>query len=226
MSSKKHKGKKGKPAEAKVGTHKAQTSDEPVQKAAASEKVQTDAAELEDVERVRSEYGHLMDRLKRVSAEFQNYRKRVEEQRETWSYAAIEAFVLDLLPVFDNLDRAIDAVKTAKSPDDIVSGIRIIESHLTKVLESHGVERIHCLREPFDPSCHEAVEVDHSERHPEPVVLKEYQRGYRFGGKVVKPAMVRVSSKEPQEVQSEELLEDSASEESSGESKENESADV
>jgi len=226
MSSKKHEGKKGRPAEAKVGTDKAQTSDEPVQKAAAAEKVETDAAALEDIERVRSEYDQLMDRLKRVSAEFQNYHKRVEKQRETWSHDAIEAFVLDLLPVFDDLDRAIDAVKTAKSPDDIVSGIRIIESHLTKVLESHGVERIHCLRELFDPSCHEAVEVDHSERHPEPVVLKEYQRGYRFGGKVVKPAVVRVSSKEPPEVQSEELPEDSASEEPSGETKENDSADV
>lgn len=226
MSSKKHKGNKGKPAETKVGTDKAQTSDEPVQKATAAEKVETDAAELEDIERVRSEYDELMDRLKRVSAEFQNYRKRVEKQRETWSHAAIEAFVLDLLSVFDDLDRAIDAVKAARSPDDIVSGIRIIESHLTKVLESHGVERIHCLREPFDPSCHEAVEVDHSEQHPEPVVLKEYQRGYRFGGKVVKPAVVRVSSKEPQEVQGEELPEDSASEDPSEESKENESADI
>ncbi len=226
MSSKKHKENKGKPAEAKVGTDKAQTSDEPVQKATAAEKVETYAPELEDIERVRSEYDRLLDRLKRVSAEFQNYRKRVEKQRETWSHDAIEVFVLDLLPVFDDLDRAIDAVKAARSPDDIVSGIRIIESHLTKVLESHGVERIHCLREPFDPSCHEAVEVDHSEQHPEPVVLKEYQRGYRFGGKVVKPAMVRVSSKEPQEVQGEELPEDSASEDSSEESKENESADI
>jgi len=191
-----------------------------------TEMAEVHAAELEELRRLREDYHQLMDRLKRVSADFDNYRKRIEKQREAWSHDAIEAFVLDLLTVFDDLDRAVEAVKTATSPEDIVSGIKIIESHLTKVLENHGVERIHCLREPFDPSCHEAVEVDESEKHPDPLVLKEYQRGYRFGGKVVKPAAVRVSGKASPESRRDGPEEEAAGEDSSGEGKENENADV
>jgi molecular chaperone GrpE len=210
MSSKEHKKKQKHPA-AEADEERLQTA-EAAEQVHAPERIEMDVAELEELKRARDEYDRLMERLRRVSADLENYRKRVEKQRQAWSHEAIEAFVLDLLPVFDDLDRAIEAVKTATSPDDIVSGIKIIESHLTKVLESHGVERIHCLREPFDPSCHEAVEVDASVQHPEPVVLKEYQRGYRFAGKVVKPAVVKVSAKEPAEAQPEELPEDSSAE--------------
>jgi len=224
MSSKEHKKKRRHPA-AEADEEQLLTT-EAAERPSPPEKVEIDAGEFEELKRARDEYDQLMDRLRRVSADFQNYRKRVEKQRKAWSHDAIEAFVLDLLPVFDDLDRAITAVETATSPEDIVSGIKIIESHLTKVLESHGVQRIHCLREPFDPSCHEAVEVDHSVEHPEPLVLKEYQRGYRFAGKVVKPAVVKVSAKEQAQAQPDELPETSNSDDSPGESEENENADV
>lgn len=169
------------------------------QHGAVSETAAVSAQELEELRKRSSEFDQLMERLKRVAADFQNYRRRVEEERKSWKQVALQGLVLDLLPVFDDLDRAVAAIKTCNSPEDMVSGIRLIETHLSKVLESYGVQRIHCLLEPFDPGCHEAVEVDESEKHPQPIVLHEYQRGYRWEDRVIKPAKVRVSGKAPAE---------------------------
>ena len=188
--------------------------------AAISETAEVSTEELEGLRRKSSEFDQLTDRLKRVAADFQNYRRRAEQERESWTQVALQKLVLDLLPVFDDLDRAIAAIKTSNSPEDIASGIRLIESHLSKVLESYGVQRIHCLLEPFDPTCHEAVEVDESQKHPDPIVLHEYQRGYRWRDRVIKPAKVRVSGKAPAKAQEQLVPEDASSREETPEDKE------
>ena len=155
---------------------RAEMNETPKANVAVSDAAKVSAEELEELRRKSSEFDQLTDQLKRVAAEFQNYRRRVEQERDSWTQHALQKLVLDLLPVFDDLDRAVAAIKTSNSPEDIASGIGLIESHLSKVLESYGVRRIHCLLEPFDPSCHEAVEVDNSQKHSEPIVLHEYSR--------------------------------------------------
>jgi molecular chaperone GrpE len=139
------------------------------------------------------------DSLLRRQADFENYRKRVERERtESYNRVVAEA-ARKLLPVMDNLSRALDAersVETSESEEfrHFLHGVQLISKQLSEVLESFGVQPIAAVGERFDPHIHEAVVTEPSDEHEPDTVVEELARGYRIGDRLLRPAMVKVAA--------------------------------
>jgi molecular chaperone GrpE len=150
-----------------------------------------------EVEELRDELGRVSERHLRLAAEFDNYRKRIERDRQTLVARLQADLVSSLLEVVDDLERVAETGETA-TPTAVVEGIRLVERKFLNILAAAGLEPIEAEGEPFDPSVMEAVAtaptVDPAEDH---VVADVFQRGYRFGEVLVRPARVRVLSYAP-----------------------------
>lgn len=134
-----------------------------------------------------------LDQLRRTAAEFDNFRKRVARESAQQSARAIESLVAELLPVLDNLERALDASEHHE-PVKVAEGVKLVHQQLADLLHRRGVEEIPAKPgERFDPHVHEALSQAASE-HPEGTIADVWQRGYRAAGLVVRPARVVVSS--------------------------------
>lgn len=143
----------------------------------------------------KDERDQLRDQLMRSVADFQNFRKRVEAEKQAARQFANEQFAVDLLPVLDNFERTSAALQAGSSLESITGGVQAVERQLLAVLESHSVTRIAAEGMQFDPELHNAVATEPSDEHPEETVLHELTPGYRMGEKVIRPAHVRVSKK-------------------------------
>jgi len=152
----------------------------------------TNDAELEErlaeVERERDEY---LNDLKRVAADFENYRKRVARDQEGLVARAHERLVKELLPVLDDLERALDAAEHHEEVK-VLEGVRMTKDALAAVLASEGVEEIPADG-PFDPHVHEALMAQPAEGVEPGHVVHVVQRGYRIGDAVLRPARVVVA---------------------------------
>ena len=130
--------------------------------------------------------------LLRRQAEFDNFRKRTERERSDYlQYASMDA-VRDLLPVLDDFDRAL---KAESGNADYAKGVEMIYSRMYESLKKLGLEPIEAVDQPFDPHLHQAIERVPTEDAPDNTVLGEFQRGYHFKGKLLRPSMVRVAVK-------------------------------
>lgn len=154
--------------------------------AAAEEEISALSLELEKVRRERDEY---LEALQRLKAEFDNARKRQQRELSRVTEAAAFDLVAELLPVLDNLDRALEA------EGDIREGVRATRDQFVSVLESEGLATVATDGQPFDPNVHEAVMSQPSEEHEEGTVLQTFQRGYLFNGRPLRPAKVVVAHK-------------------------------
>lgn len=139
----------------------------------------------------------IYEQLMRRQAEFENYRKRVDRER-TEIYAKARAeIVTDLLPVLDNLERALGSGAQIDSGDavrdGIVTGVKLIHRQFLDVLSGLGLSPVKAVGEPFDPHMHEAVTTETNNELPENTVIEELQRGYKLGDRLLRPAMVKVS---------------------------------
>lgn len=132
------------------------------------------------------------DKILRLAAEFENFKKRMEREKAEHIKYALESFVVELLPFLDNLERAISAAKDTRDIDKLVEGLELSISSYSRVLETFGLKGIVAQGLPFDPCMHEAICVEHSEEHDEGVVLKELMKGYTLNDKVIRPAKVIV----------------------------------
>jgi molecular chaperone GrpE len=141
-------------------------------------------------DRLASETSELQDRFLRFQAEFQNFRKRADKDRLEFSeYASMEA-VRTLLPIIDDFERALQTETTDKT---YAQGMDLIRQRLFDTLKKLGLEPINAQGEPFDPHVHHAVEMVETEDAPDHTVLAEFQRGYNFKGRLLRPAMVKVA---------------------------------
>lgn len=159
----------------------------------ASKEDAPDIVEVSEMDQLRVEMSELIDTLQRSRAEFANYRRRVEQERELSRQRATEDIVRKLLPIADDFERALNSV-----PDDIAAnpwyeGIRLVERKLWNVLSSEGVAPMESVGQPFDPARHDAVMVDEGAERADTVV-EEFQRGYLVHDSVLRPAMVKVGS--------------------------------
>ena len=141
-------------------------------------------AQLEEARRERDEY---LGALRRLKAEFENSRKRLERERSRILETASERLVVELLPVLDNLDRALEA------EGDIRQGVRATRDQLVDVLGNEGLIAVASDGQPFDPNVHEAVMGQPSEEHEEGTILQTFERGYLLRGKPIRPAKVVVA---------------------------------
>jgi molecular chaperone GrpE len=138
-----------------------------------------------------------LELAKRTRADFENYRKRAAREAAGAQNRGVIKLVRELLPAVDNLDRALEAVvKTADAPsngDELVSGIKLVHAELIAALARAGVERFDPEGERFDPQCHEAVGQARIDGAESGTIVEVYQRGYRLGDAVIRPARVLVA---------------------------------
>lgn len=136
----------------------------------------------------------LNDKYLRLAAEFDNYKRLAQrDQREQIRFGN-EHLLKELLPVVDNLERAIKAAQSSTSSDGLVKGVDLTLKQLQSVLGKFGVQSIPTTGQPFDPSGHQAVASVPSTQVPDKHVVEEFQRGYRLHDRILRPAMVTVSS--------------------------------
>jgi molecular chaperone GrpE len=134
------------------------------------------------------------DKYLRLAAEFENYKKlALRDQRDHVRFAN-ERLLKELLPVIDNLERAIHSGKTNTSGEALVQGVELTLKHALETMEKFGVRQIPSVGEPFDPACHQAVTRVESDTVPENSVVDEFQRGYYLHDRVLRAAMVSVAT--------------------------------
>ncbi|HKR80984.1 MAG TPA: nucleotide exchange factor GrpE [Nitrospira sp.] len=138
----------------------------------------------------------LNDKYLRLAAEFDNYKRLAQRDQRDQIRFGNEHLLKELLPVVDNLERAIKAAKGAKSAEGLVQGVDLTLKQLQGVLGKFGVQSIPTMGQPFDPSGHQAVATVPSSQVPDQHVVEEFQRGYRLHDRILRPAMVTVSSGE------------------------------
>jgi molecular chaperone GrpE len=153
-----------------------------------------------ELKRVEAENAELKNSLARRQADFENYRKRVDRERSE-TYNRVVADVAEkLLPVSDNLKRALDAeasVENAESDEfrHFLSGVDLIWKQLNGVLDALGVKPISAVGEQFDPHIHEAVVTEATDEYEPDTVIQEIRSGYKLGDKLIRPALVKVSTR-------------------------------
>jgi len=146
-----------------------------------------------EIDKLKSENALYLDRLARLQAEFDNFRKRNQrEQQEFRDYALTET-LKQLLPIVDSLDRALKVESITAG--DIRAGVELIDRQFHDVLARLGVEPIAAQGQPFDPSLHQAIATIETDKVPDHHVIDELQRGYRLRDRVLRAAMVRVAQK-------------------------------
>jgi len=129
----------------------------------------------------------------RAQADFINYKRRAEQEKEEISQFAKATLIVELLPVLDDLERALAAIPSHLAEASWVDGIRLIWSKLRATLEAQGLSEIKAVGEPFDPHYHEAVRED---KGKEGVVIEEVQKGYKFHDRIIRPTKVVVGNGE------------------------------
>jgi molecular chaperone GrpE len=146
-----------------------------------------------DLERLKSEKDEYYDRLLRLGAEFENYKKRVQKEFDGFRKYAAEDVVLELLPVLDSFERALNNVPEGVN-DGFREGVEIIYGQLSEALEKIGLVPMDVVGKKFDPNIHDALTGVQSEEHDEGTVVEEFLKGYTLFDKVVRHAKVSVSS--------------------------------
>ena len=163
-----------------------------------------DTAELiatrSELKRVETENADLKNQLARRQADFENYRKRVERERNETYNRVVADVAMKLLPVSDNLKRALDtesSVEAAESDEfrHFLSGVDLIWKQLNGVLDALGVKPIPAVGEPFDPHVHEAVTTEATDEYEPDTVMQEIVVGYRLGDKLIRPSLVKVATR-------------------------------
>jgi molecular chaperone GrpE len=152
------------------------------------------SAESPELDELRRERDTLQDRLLRTAADFDNYRKRVERDRRDVSDLAVVDAMRDILPIIDNLERALQAPATSDG-DGLRKGVELIHKQMLDLLRKRGVKPLETQGSDFDPNLHQAVVHEPSEVHREGEVMEELQRGYVLGDRLLRPAMVKVAKR-------------------------------
>jgi len=143
-------------------------------------------------DQLAAEKADLKDRLLRTLADFDNFRRRAARDRSEYVQFAAMEMVRDLIPILDDFRRA---MKVETADKEYAKGIELIDQRLFETLKKAGLEPIEAVGKLFDPNLHQAVDRVQSEELPDQTVLEEYQSGYNFKGKLLRPAMVKVAVK-------------------------------
>src|SRR6266850_2643777 len=147
---------------------------------------------LASVESLKKDLAAANEKFLRLAADFDNYKKRASQDTDRRAAAQKESLIRDLLPVIDNLERAV-AAESATSPAHLRDGVRMTLQQLQQLLRRHGVETEDTVGQTFDPYRHEALRTGRDPSQPDDTVLEVYQPGYYLGQNVLRPATVVVN---------------------------------
>ena len=158
-----------------------------------------DGADLADelLKAAQDKAAELQDRYARLQAEWDNFRKRTSAERDSERARAAESLVKDLLPVLDDLERALKHARESGEGGTLADGVEAVQTKFLQILGKHKVSQVEADAQPFDVNCHQAVGTTENASVPEETVVQVYQQGYRMGDKVIRPAMVVTSTGGP-----------------------------
>jgi molecular chaperone GrpE len=148
----------------------------------------------EDIERLEKERDEMKDKYLRSYADFENYRKRVTRDKEEILKFGNEKLLLEILTIKDDLERALEHKESADA-DSLQEGLILIQRDLEKILTHHKVKQVNAVGQVFDPRIHEALGEEESKDQAPGTVIKQFQAGYLFHGRLLRPARVIVSKK-------------------------------
>jgi molecular chaperone GrpE len=149
-----------------------------------------------DLQSLEAELSKQRDLYLRMTADFDNFRKRTAQDTDRRAAAQKEGFIRDLLPVLDNLERALSS-RSPSTTEQLREGVQMTLQQVKQLLHRHGIELEESLGKPFNPHWHEAVATRQDHSKPDQVVLETYQQGYRRGNEVFRPAKVVVNHLNP-----------------------------
>lgn len=150
--------------------------------------------ELEsELERQKNRADEYYNRLIRLQADFDNFRKRTQKEKEQFRDYGSQALITTLLPVLDNFQRALQTKTSSADGEKLMEGIKMIYTQLEELLQKEGLKHINALGEEFDPNKHEAVMQEETDEYPDGTVCEEMLRGYFFKDRLIRPAMVKVA---------------------------------
>lgn len=162
--------------------------------------VQGDVPEVDEItalklelEKQQEEAQKNRDQYLRALAEVDNIRKRTQREREDYIKYASLPVIKKLLPVIDDLERAVNMSANSKDYEGLYKGVIMITGKLQELLQGEGVKPIECLGKPFDPSMHQPLMVEANDAYEKNIVMEELQKGYTMQGKVIRPSLVKVS---------------------------------
>lgn len=165
-------------------------------KEAENKEVENKEVENKEVEELKKQCKDNYNRLLRMQADFDNYKKRVAKEREDMYNNALETIAGQLLPVVDNMERAAEAFRKDQLDEKYICGVEMVCKQLIEVLEKNGIKEIEALEKDFDPNLHHAVMRTPGEDEDENKIKEVFQKGYIHGNKVIRPTLVKVSVKE------------------------------
>jgi molecular chaperone GrpE len=140
------------------------------------------------------------DRLLRVAADFENYKKRATREKEEWTKFANEDLIKAILPFIDNLERAVNHAQKVENTGVLIEGVRLTIQQLLQTLNRFGLSPFESLGKPFDPTMHEAILLVPTDQHEPNQVIEEFQKGYLLNDRLIRPATVSVSKSPEKEV--------------------------
>lgn len=149
---------------------------------------------LDQIRKKAAQRDEYLELLQRVRADYGNYQKRVQKERETDRRYAAMPLAADLLPVIDNLERAIAAAQSQANSNSLLDGIRMVYQQCLEALARHGIQPIEAEGHAFDPNVHEAMLEEPGARQPTRTVLRELETGYLLHDRVIRPSKVVVSA--------------------------------
>jgi len=151
--------------------------------------------EQEDLKAKAAERDEYYDKYLRAHAEFENAKKRMDKERTELLRYANEGFIISFLPIVDNLEIAERHIKEAKDFKAVQEGVDMIQMQIIAFLKDIGVERIKTVGEKFDPHMHDPVEIEESKEKEDGLILAELKPGYKFNGRLLRPACVKIVKK-------------------------------
>ncbi len=159
------------------------------------EQVQDDKKDSKE-SKLQEEYDKLNQQYIRLAADFDNYRKRQEQERENLIKFGTESALKNMLEILDNFERGEKALESVEDCEKVKESFNLVHKQVIETLAKLGLEEINAIGEEFDPNFHEAVMQTPTSEHPEHTIINELQKGYKMGDKVLRPTLVNVATAE------------------------------
>lgn len=147
-----------------------------------------------EVDRLKEEAAHHYDQYLRTMADIDNLRKRTTREKEEYLRYASLPVLKKILPVVDDLERALQMSEVNKDYESLHKGLEMIARRMHEIVAEEGAQKIEAIGQPFDPQFHQPLAVEASSEHPENTVIEELQKGYVLHGRVIRPSLVKVSN--------------------------------
>ncbi|MBU8911526.1 MAG: nucleotide exchange factor GrpE [Desulfobacterales bacterium] len=181
--------------EKKLAKENKKKNNDTITKDSPGKKTKKAKAKKEDINEVKEQLSTEKDRVLRLSAEFENYKKRKQRESDEFKKFANETIFRQLLTVVDNLERAISSTQKNSDEGGLLEGVKLTHKEIIKLFETFNVKPVEAENQPFDPNFHQAVTQEETDSFPENTVSKVLQKGYLLHDRLIRPAMVVVSKK-------------------------------